>query len=69
MFTYDPLWATLKKKNISQYSLVKDYGISSGTLDALRKNKSVTIHTLCKICAAIGCQLDDIVYHVPEKKK
>ncbi len=28
MITYDRLWITLKKKNISQYRLIKDYGIA-----------------------------------------
>ena len=27
MIVYDRLWITLKKKNISQYALIKDYGI------------------------------------------
>ena len=27
MIKYDPLWDTLKKRGISQYSLIKDYGI------------------------------------------
>ena len=29
MIVYDRLWITLKKKNISQYALIKDYGICS----------------------------------------
>ena len=31
MIKYDPLWQTLKAKNISQYQLIKDYGIASAT--------------------------------------
>ena len=27
MIKYDPLWQTLKAKNISQYQFIKDYGI------------------------------------------
>ena len=45
LFTYAPLWQTLKDKGISQYELIKTYHISTGTLDALRKNKSVTMNT------------------------
>jgi len=29
MIVYDRLWITLKKKNISQYALIKDYGIDT----------------------------------------
>ena len=38
------------RKISSQYSLIKDYGFSTGTLDALRKNKSVTLNTIHDIC-------------------
>lgn len=29
MIKYDPLWRTLKEKGISQYQLIKDYGIDT----------------------------------------
>ena len=32
MIRYDPLWRTLKEKNISQYRLIKDYGIDKLSL-------------------------------------
>ena len=50
MITFEPLWETLKRKNISQYTLIKEYGVSTGTLDALRKNRSVTLNTLNDLC-------------------
>ena len=34
MITYDPLWNTMKAKGISQYRLIKEYGISTGQLSA-----------------------------------
>ena len=41
MIRYDPLWQTMKTKNISQYKLVKDYGIDKAQLHRLRKNMVV----------------------------
>ena len=41
MIVYDRLWITLKKKNISQYALIKDYGIDKAQLQRLRKNMVV----------------------------
>ncbi|MEF2866066.1 MULTISPECIES: helix-turn-helix domain-containing protein [Lachnospiraceae] len=61
IISYEPLWETLRKKNISQYSLIKDYGFSTGTLDALRKNKSVTLNTIHDICTLLDCELGDVV--------
>lgn len=38
MITFDRLWQTMRKRNISQYKLIKTYGISIGRLGRLRKN-------------------------------
>ncbi|MFQ7187626.1 Uncharacterised protein [Roseburia intestinalis] len=43
MIVYDRLWITLKKKNISQYALIKDYGIDKAQLQRLRKNGLSTL--------------------------
>ena len=59
MISYAPLWRTLREKNISQYSLIKDYGFSTGTLDALRKNRSITLNTLQDICEMLDCEITD----------
>ena len=43
MIKYDPLWDTLKKRGISQYSLIKDYGIDKAQLQRLRSNMVVKL--------------------------
>ena len=60
MIIFDKLWVTMKEKNISQYSLIKNYGISTGQLDRLRKNGNVNTYTLSQLCAILECKLDDI---------
>ncbi len=40
MIVFDPLWETMKRKHISQYALIKEHGVSTGTLDALRKTEA-----------------------------
>lgn len=57
---YDPLWSTLKQKNISQYYLIKN-GLDNKTLDSLKKNKNITMHTLEKLCMLIECTPNDII--------
>ena len=47
MISFEPLWETMKKKGISQYKLIKEYKISTGQLDRLRKNGNVSTYTLC----------------------
>ena len=39
MIRLDRLWATMKKKGVSQYRLIKDYNFSTGQLDRLRKRR------------------------------
>lgn len=60
MIVFDKLWITMKKKNISQYKLIKEYGISTGQLDRLRKNENVNTYTLNLLCEILDCKLEDI---------
>ncbi len=68
MIKFDKLWTTLKERNISQYKLIKDYGISTGQLDRLRKNANVNTYTLNQLCEILKCELSDIAEFIPEKK-
>ena len=56
MIDYSPLWKTMKRKNISQYRLIKA-GIDRKTLDSLKKNKNITLLTLEKICSILSLSL------------
>lgn len=70
MIVFDRIWKTMKKKNISQYKLIKDYKISSGQLDRLRKNENINTYTLNQLCRILDCDLEDIAEYInddPEK--
>ena len=41
--------------------LIKKYNFSTGTLDALRKNRSITLNTLYDICVMLDCEITDVV--------
>lgn len=60
MIVFEKLWDTLKEKNISQYKLIKEYHISTGQLDRLRKNGNVNTYTLNTLCSILNCKLEDI---------
>ncbi len=60
MIVYDKLWETMKLKGVSQYKLIKQFGVSTGQLDRLRKNENVSTYTLNKLCTALHCRLEDI---------
>lgn len=61
IISYAPFWKTLEKKGITQYNLINEYGFSTGTLDTLRKNNSITMNTLEDICIMLDCEMWDVV--------
>lgn len=61
MITYDRLWITMKKKNISQYRLIKYYGFSAGQINRLKKNMHVSTHTISVLCTILKCNVEDIM--------
>ena len=54
----------MKKRNVSQYKLIQQHGISTGQLDRLRKNENVSTHTLNELCKILSCRLEDIAEYV-----
>lgn len=66
MIKYDRLWITLKEKNISQYKLIKDYGIDKAQLHRLRKNMVVKTIILNNLCHILNCRIEDIMEYVPD---
>ena len=67
MIVFDPLWETMKRRGISQYALIKEHGVSTGTLDALRKNRSITLNTLNALCRILRCDVADVIRYIPEE--
>ncbi len=61
IISYEKLWKTLESKQITQYQLIHEFNFSTGTLDALRKNKSITLNTLHDICIMLDCEITDVV--------
>lgn len=66
MIRYDRLWDTLKEKNISQYKLIKDYGIDKAQLQRLRDNAVVKTIILNRLCRILDCRVEDIMEYVPD---
>lgn len=69
MISFEPLWETLQKKGISQYKLIKEYKISTGQLDRLRKNGNVSTFTLNQLCKILECELNDIAKYTKNENE
>lgn len=60
MIDYSPLWETMRRRQVTQYQLLKR-GIDNKTLDALKKNKNITLLTLEKLCDILDCTPNEVV--------
>lgn len=61
MVTYRRLWETMKRKNISQYRLIKHYGMSTGQINRLKKNEYVSTHTIETLCRILDCPAEEVM--------
>lgn len=61
MIVYDRLWETMKKKNISQYHLIKYCKVSAGQIGRLKKNNFVSTHTIDMLCRILDCKVEEIM--------
>lgn len=69
MIIYDKLWDTMKRKGISQYALIKKYHVSPGQITRLKRNESVSTHTIEMFCRILDCKVQDIMEYKKEEKE
>ena len=61
MISFEKLWDTMKGKGISQYALIKKYGVSPAQITRLKRNESVSTHTTEMFCEFLDCRVEDIM--------
>ena len=64
MIRFDNLWKVLREQGRSTYWLREQAGIDSKTVRRLRANDNIETKTLDRLCAALGCRLEDIAEYV-----
>ena len=65
--SYNKLWKMLIDKGMSRTQMRLKAGISTKALAKFGKNESVNIDILIKICAALNCDITDIMEIVDNK--
>ena len=65
--SYDKLWKLLIDKKMSRTNLKNISGISFNVLAKLGKNEAISMESLYKICAALGCGIGDIVEFINDE--
>ena len=68
MISYDNLWNIMKEKGISQYALIKKYHVSPGQITRLKRNESVSTHTIEMFCKILDCEVGDIMKYIKDSE-
>ena len=65
MISYEPLFRTMKEKNISSYRLEK-MGFSRATYYSIKQGNSVTLNTINDLCNLLDCSIPEIVEYIKD---
>ena len=66
MISYEPLYKTMKEKNISTYRLINEFGVSRSLLDRLKHNRPISTVTLNDLCFFLDCRVEDILIYIKD---
>ena len=66
--SYKKLWKLLIDKDMLKKVLRTMTGVSTTTMSRLSKDENVSTEILSKICAALNCDVGDIMEFVPDRK-
>lgn len=69
MILYTKLWETMAARGISQYALIKKHGVSPAQITRLKRNESVSTHTIDLFCGILDCRVEDIMEYVAPTDK
>ncbi len=67
MISYDNLWNVMKERGVTQYMLIKQHHISPGQITRLKRNESVSTHTIEVFCRILNCEVEDIMKYIPDQ--
>ena len=67
MISYEKLWKAMKERGVTQYTLIKKYGVSPGQITRLERNESVSTHTIEMFCKILNCDVGEIMQYIPDE--
>ena len=66
MISYEKLWKTMKERGVTQYALIKTYHISPAQITRLKRNESVSTHTIEQFCKILHCRVEDVMEYIED---
>lgn len=67
MISYERLWNTMRTKGVSQYALIHFHGVSPAQITRLKRNESVSTHTIEMFCRILDCRVEDVMEYIPDE--
>ena len=67
MISYKPLYDTMKKKGITTYKLINEFGVSRSLLDRLKHDKPISTTTINDLCSFLDCKVEDILVYIEDE--
>ena len=61
MIFYDKLWETMEEKGVSQYALIHRFHVSPGQITRMKRNESVSTHTIDMFCRILKCRVEEVM--------
>jgi DNA-binding Xre family transcriptional regulator len=68
MISYEKLWKEMEQRGVTQYALIKTYHVSPGQITRLKRNESVSTHTIEMFCKILHCQPGDIMEYIKDQE-
>lgn len=59
--SYQPLWRTLKERNMRKEDLRLAVGLTTNMIANMGKGKHISMETLTKICETLDCDITDVI--------
>ena len=68
MISYQPFWNTLKERDVSTYTLIKKYNITSNRHTRMRNRLPLSTVSSDEFCRILHCNVEDIIEYVEEQE-
>ncbi len=68
MISYERLWETMRRRGVTQYALIQKYKVSPSQITRLKRNESVSTHTIDTFCAILHCKVEEIMEYIPKEE-
>ncbi len=67
MIIYQPLFNTMKQKEITSYALFKK-GFSKATYYSIQQGNSISTNTINQLCKLLNCSVSDVIEYVEDEE-